>query len=725
MAKEPVKLYLNPDKSGIQLNTEDRLIQNNIQIYAENPADKLERADTLAKITSTDNRSIHFTVNNDQQTGWPKGNSSIDLSANISLVSPYTQDSTSSDHEQIVLRLTRSSPEPYVALHTSRYDIPNATLTPSNTIISDPKIFNLDDGAGKRVADWKLTSSLNIQAGYIFSGTTNINAVHRLDVFEEPLSWSTDIDGDQGIRIAPQYDDQLIETAGLYCEENFIIEGIPEEYIDTSSGTAVSGDIRKDKIAFVNGNQITGTMPTLTTNDIKVDEGFNTTDEIRYEHNVKIPPFYYTGDQELVIEGFQSFSDTDFQVTGYDLIDNPEDGGAELTIYYTVPEGYTFGTEDGSHSFSIEEAIITQGKPYRSGNNIVCEATAQSGFITSDYEDSDKIFLNSAPIAQLIPEIADGTALRKGVTVGNIKGFYTNAVEDLAVTKNDILEGKVAYVNGSNAIIGTIKTKTATDLRTAEATVIVPSGYYATEVSKSVNIGAVTIDDQSINISSNSVTLDTTQTDGYVHGKVSYSGSLEVSPIVVENGYVTEDEVSSGTISASGNALFNIPYAEGYMNFDESPEYDDETPDRVYFPIDYIVTSAGYIKTGEAPSDGPKYLGLDLLEDKYYEQSPQSEEVTIPTANRWCKKAIKIHAMNLKDLSAITPTNDEQQFYATDEGCDGFSSIIVDPIPDDYIIPWGNLDINTNNTYDVSSYATVTVNIPATSYPSVTTWKYN
>jgi hypothetical protein len=60
----------------------------------------------------------------------------------------------------------------------------------------------------------------------------------------------------------------------------------------------------------------------------------------------------------------------------------------------------------------------------------------------------------------------------------------------------------------------------------------------------------------------------------------------------------------------------------------------------------------------------------------------------------------------------VTPTK-SQQSIAADSGYTGLGTVTVNPIPSEYIIPEGTLEVTQNGTVDVTQYASATVSVPS------------
>lgn len=80
---------------------------------------------------------------------------------------------------------------------------------------------------------------------------------------------------------------QTIEPSEGKVLSSVTVEAIPAQFVDTSTGTAVAGDILTGKIAFVKGASVTGSMPNNGATSLTID-GMQAT-------SVAVPAGYTTG----------------------------------------------------------------------------------------------------------------------------------------------------------------------------------------------------------------------------------------------------------------------------------------------------------------------------------------------------------------------------------------------------------------------------------------------
>lgn len=146
--------------------------------------------------------------------------------------------------------------------------------------------------------------------------------------------------------------------------------------------------------------------------------------------------------------------------------------------------------------------------------------------------------------------------------------------------ESDILSGKEAIDKDGNIIEGAIVTKTASNLTANGATVTVPAGYYATQVTKSVPTATQATPSISVD-ASGKITATATQTAGYVAaGSKSATKQLAFQPaktitptkssqVAVSSGYYTGGAITvaaipdtyiqpSGTLSITENGTHNV-----------------------------------------------------------------------------------------------------------------------------------------------------------------------
>ena len=100
-----------------------------------------------------------------------------------------------------------------------------------------------------------------------------------------------------------------------------------------------------------------------------------------------------------------------------------------------------------------------------------------------------------------------------------------------------------------------------------------------------------------------------------------------------------------------------------------------------------------------------------------------NNSATLTTQGTWLEDDITINvdALNLQ-TKTVTPSGSTQSI-TKDSTYDALGTVTVNPIPSNYIIPTGTIQISGNGTYDVSAYATAeasfasTINNPSSGIP--------
>lgn len=107
------------------------------------------------------------------------------------------------------------------------------------------------------------------------------------------------------------------------------------DFVDTDSGDAVAGDIRSGKKAWVDGNEVTGSIPVKTASDVSVSGKNVTTPAGIYDSPVT----------KSVADGSITPTAT---VTGDEIGDAVTDYSITVTPSATVSAGYVSGNQSGA-----------------------------------------------------------------------------------------------------------------------------------------------------------------------------------------------------------------------------------------------------------------------------------------------------------------------------------------------------------------------------------------
>ena len=186
-----------------------------------------------------------------------------------------------------------------------------------------------------------------------------------------------------------------------------------------------------------------------------------------------------------------------------------------------------------------EETLIAIGDETRELAGIT-DSLSPSAIITNLGNANDTV----DNLGSLVTQIIDAL---EGKAAGNGSGGVELPELTNEGTSADLLSGKQLISSEGTIVTGTIPTKTSSDLTASGATVTVPSGYYNSQVTKSVDTANQATPSVSID-ANGKITASVTQTAGYVSAGTK-SGTKQ---LITQASKTITPSTSSQTAVASG-----------------------------------------------------------------------------------------------------------------------------------------------------------------------------
>lgn len=222
--------------------------------------------------------------------------------------------------------------------------------------------------------------------------------------------------------------------------------------------------------------------------------------------------------------------------------------------------------------------------------------------------------------------------------IGSFIGGEGVDTSDATATPNDILEGKTAYADGVK-LTGTVAVNSSSDLDVNGATVTVPSGYYATDVSKTVATSTQATPTIEINPVSGLVTSYAIQEAGYVSSgtqtttkQLPTQSSKTIMPgtsskLAVEQGlYTTGDVTVAGDLNLAAENI-----KKGVSIFGVDGEYESKKLPELVNPA---VAAELFENKELIDSEGNKLTGTFTLEEELVEQNELISQISTLVATK-------------------------------------------------------------------------------------------
>ena len=399
------------------------------------------------------------------------------------------------------------------------------------------------------------------------------------------------------------------------------------------------------------------------------------------------------------------------QLNGVTYLDVPKAGGGTAR----------FSEGGGGGNYQSKTKTFTP-----SGTSQSSTVTADAGY---DALSSVAITVNAAPSGSAK---TPATTITANPTISvNSSGLITATVSKTQSVTPTVSTGWVSSGTAGNITVtgsGTeqMTKRDSSDLTASGATVTAPAGYYPSSATKTVASGSVTVSgtisesDALIYQGANTMTF------------VKYGASI--TPDVTDPGYISAGTAGSVTLALTTSMDYKAAetfHPSTTSQSVASGQYLNGA--QIFNAVTMTNLTAENIKQGVTVKIGDSsdddcvasvtgtYAGgggSPVLQNKSVTYTPsgstQTDSVTADGGYDGLDTvSVTINPVSLENTT-VTPTESTQTIQAAG-GYNGLGTVTVNPIPSQYIVPTGNKAITSNGSgIDVSSFATVSVNVPST-----------